>query len=765
MKRPFLNRGLNDVEQISLTTTMITIYCGLFFLTSKNKNALDFDPNKDFTIDERGQQCLEKIILNYMLLYVFAVGKINQIKQMPYRYDSQKKFLQYRRKNLERKFEQRQKSEFQSANQLFVDFDFSIPSRNYPAIAPRIRIKKVKGKPFIPGAFSDTSKMDFGDQSSALENSSHHIMKSNKEKYLSSRKSLHTNEQSENSERDILPQQQQQKEIKKSKNFNDPKSINRGRINNQQDEFELDDTSYENSMMSSKLLKNRKIIQQNNLTKFKINFNQHISINPIKISEEMLDESQMPRYIMNLNNISPLNIKNLNESPKSQKKVFFSQLQSPTRLPRDRILGQLGNQMEDFSYISDENYLDPNNSRNLRKMQTQINKMPKTSILKNSKSSFVVENITQDGKNQYKENEDKASEKITPFDYKIFRRIQETQADLEDGKSMIINFKQGNFHILIVIIGEDILKRDQSKMQKMRERLRQLFNVSDEDQELTDYERSELISQYNIQNDTEQQQLEDIYQGKGKLIGKESLIQHIMHSSQYNVITAEDEQLQGNQKQLLSGEKLKYKMQNTKQEKHALIQQKKPNLIDEQQYLNEHITDEFKQLKDRYFEHPQRHFNDQVFEQYKNEILNKKSEENTDKTQKTLTDQDNIPRKLNILEQDPLSKKYKEFLKQRQNQIQETSQQKQQSNVKGNHNDHRQKKKQKKKDRKLREVIDKEFKRQQDQPNHIIKKRIVTREVSDNMIVNEREIKMIEQLDEVKQLQALDIELRDDIFN
>ena len=54
LRRPFAVRALNDIEGISLMTSMITIYCGLFFIASKDKNSESFNANKDFYLDATG---------------------------------------------------------------------------------------------------------------------------------------------------------------------------------------------------------------------------------------------------------------------------------------------------------------------------------------------------------------------------------------------------------------------------------------------------------------------------------------------------------------------------------------------------------------------------------------------------------------------------------------------------------------------------------------------------------------------------------------
>ena len=46
-KRPYLTRQLNDLEQISLITSGVTIYSGLFFLSSLDSGSSIFDPMKD----------------------------------------------------------------------------------------------------------------------------------------------------------------------------------------------------------------------------------------------------------------------------------------------------------------------------------------------------------------------------------------------------------------------------------------------------------------------------------------------------------------------------------------------------------------------------------------------------------------------------------------------------------------------------------------------------------------------------------------------
>jgi hypothetical protein len=46
--RPFAERALNDIEALSLATQIVTIYCGIFFISAKDPTNSSFDVNKDF---------------------------------------------------------------------------------------------------------------------------------------------------------------------------------------------------------------------------------------------------------------------------------------------------------------------------------------------------------------------------------------------------------------------------------------------------------------------------------------------------------------------------------------------------------------------------------------------------------------------------------------------------------------------------------------------------------------------------------------------
>lgn len=64
LKRPFADRTLNEIENISLLTSTITIYCGIFFLSSEDSTSQSFDKNRDFSMTETGS----------IVLFLFIVG-------------------------------------------------------------------------------------------------------------------------------------------------------------------------------------------------------------------------------------------------------------------------------------------------------------------------------------------------------------------------------------------------------------------------------------------------------------------------------------------------------------------------------------------------------------------------------------------------------------------------------------------------------------------------------------------------------------------
>mmetsp|Transcript_20404 Transcript_20404/g.25124 ORF Transcript_20404/g.25124 Transcript_20404/m.25124 type:complete len:250 (+) Transcript_20404:3-752(+) len=59
--RPFKTRQLNDIENMSVATQIITIYCGIFFISAKERDE-NFIENRDFYLGESGKIMLVMVI-------------------------------------------------------------------------------------------------------------------------------------------------------------------------------------------------------------------------------------------------------------------------------------------------------------------------------------------------------------------------------------------------------------------------------------------------------------------------------------------------------------------------------------------------------------------------------------------------------------------------------------------------------------------------------------------------------------------------------
>ena len=46
-KKPYYSRKLNDLEMVSLVTSCVTFYCGLYFLSSKSPSDPSYISSKD----------------------------------------------------------------------------------------------------------------------------------------------------------------------------------------------------------------------------------------------------------------------------------------------------------------------------------------------------------------------------------------------------------------------------------------------------------------------------------------------------------------------------------------------------------------------------------------------------------------------------------------------------------------------------------------------------------------------------------------------
>lgn len=51
-RRPYSGRALNDLESMSLASQVVTIYCGIFFISGKNEEIDKIDINGDFVLTD-----------------------------------------------------------------------------------------------------------------------------------------------------------------------------------------------------------------------------------------------------------------------------------------------------------------------------------------------------------------------------------------------------------------------------------------------------------------------------------------------------------------------------------------------------------------------------------------------------------------------------------------------------------------------------------------------------------------------------------------
>lgn len=68
--RPFGTRALNEVEDFSLYTQILTIYCGLFFISSADPNSNTFNKSKDFVITDKTQYILFFTIVSSNIFFM-----------------------------------------------------------------------------------------------------------------------------------------------------------------------------------------------------------------------------------------------------------------------------------------------------------------------------------------------------------------------------------------------------------------------------------------------------------------------------------------------------------------------------------------------------------------------------------------------------------------------------------------------------------------------------------------------------------------------
>jgi len=79
--RPFRQRQLNDIENMSVATQIITIYCGIFFISAKPHDE-NFVGNRDFYLSETGKILLVMVIAFcnsfFILLWIMKFMEISR---------------------------------------------------------------------------------------------------------------------------------------------------------------------------------------------------------------------------------------------------------------------------------------------------------------------------------------------------------------------------------------------------------------------------------------------------------------------------------------------------------------------------------------------------------------------------------------------------------------------------------------------------------------------------------------------------------------
>ena len=80
--RPFSQRQLNDIESMSVATQIITIYCGIFFISAKDPSTDQFEVNSDFHLTASGEVILVIVIAAcnalFLLLWIMKFVDISR---------------------------------------------------------------------------------------------------------------------------------------------------------------------------------------------------------------------------------------------------------------------------------------------------------------------------------------------------------------------------------------------------------------------------------------------------------------------------------------------------------------------------------------------------------------------------------------------------------------------------------------------------------------------------------------------------------------
>jgi hypothetical protein len=77
IKQPFANHNLNQLEALSLLSSAITVYCGLFYIAKAS-----FKAEKSFTMTNDGEMFLFSVIIisNVLFLCYWAVSFLQEMR-------------------------------------------------------------------------------------------------------------------------------------------------------------------------------------------------------------------------------------------------------------------------------------------------------------------------------------------------------------------------------------------------------------------------------------------------------------------------------------------------------------------------------------------------------------------------------------------------------------------------------------------------------------------------------------------------------------
>jgi hypothetical protein len=80
--RPYNERALNEIEDISLYTQIVTIYCGLFFISNVSETDPRFDPQSSFSMSKDTEAVLFTVIVvsNFIFIVVWIISFVITLK-------------------------------------------------------------------------------------------------------------------------------------------------------------------------------------------------------------------------------------------------------------------------------------------------------------------------------------------------------------------------------------------------------------------------------------------------------------------------------------------------------------------------------------------------------------------------------------------------------------------------------------------------------------------------------------------------------------